>query len=502
MPGPEALLRESSHALSSPRPSRYRAIAFRKTAVLRALRQHGSLSARDLERSCKVPAAERGLFNAFLRDLVRRGELAWRNGYVLPAAQAAQSRKLREHQPLDGILLRVGGAAWVLPDSGGEPLAIPSRAVANFLSGDRVRIPHPEAGHVVLTRRTAAVLPGVTRMARRRVYVEVEGGVRVLLERASEQPPGDRRVRVRLTRFPGAATAGPEPVWGVVEEVLGQAGDPTVERRHARLAFGLSDLPVEPLIGRIRLSRADLEGRVDLRARPQVQAAPGLWLSADEEGVQVVVRVSVADVAHYVPQGTAEDRAAALLGASDALLPALDSAPLAVTVEMRVGPDGQLSRARIYESVLDPAHARPCVLLAEADQRLCRARYGRGGANLDLGHGRIGAGVECVSEANRVVGAWLRDHAVPAIFRVQREGQRAPRHAVSAGWHSDIACDAYAWLHCPLHSYSSVIVHQSLKAAFTGAAPPRDTAVLESEAARLTVLEWKVRQLQVAEERL
>jgi ribonuclease R len=197
-------------------------------------------------------------------------------------------------------------------------------------------------------------------------------------------------------------------------------------------------------------------------------------VAARRAGEDVELAVHIADVARFVPAGGAVDREAARRGTSvylpgtvDPMLPARLSndvcslrpgvARKVVTVEMRVGPDGEVHDARFSRSLVrserrltypevdayfgggslgDPGLEEDLLVLRDVAARL-RARRRRRGA-LEIGGGeprfrfRDGQVVdveletqteahslieECMIAANEAVARYLIARGVPAVFR-------------------------------------------------------------------------------------
>jgi len=326
-------------------------------------------------------------------------------------------------------------------------------------------------------------------------------------------------------------------MWGVVEEVLGPAEDRAAELERLLCRHGFGDtFPSEAMRAARLIPRAvrtaDVNGRMDLRdlafvcLREESELPVDCIIYAEEvAGGAIRLFLSVSDVAHFVPPGSPLDRAAAVRGACIALpnrfvsmlplqiceqLAGLHAGTdrLAITVEMEVYEDGRTVSPRLHESVVRcasqvaehfittadvPSKTRRVLeALGQVAQRLRSARVKRGGHPPSE---TVCIEEECIIAANEAVAHWMADHHVPALFRVQPQEGSPPAYAAAAAHHASLATDCYLDCHAPLRLYSNLLVHQGLKAAFSGSLPPRTPQELGREATRLNVLEWQIEQL-------
>ncbi len=230
---------------------------------------------------------------------------------------------------------------------------------------------------------------------------------------------------------------------GVLLERLGRLGDPGVEERVVLRVFGIPEIfpkdaaaEAEELPSRI--GDEMLSGRWDLRDRPVITIDPVDARDFDDavsgsrgEGGAVEVEVHIADVSHFVRPHTALDDEARRRGTSVYLpgrcvpmLPERVSSGLctlaegedrlAYTVRFRVGPKGEISGAEAGASVIRSRRrctyeeafawlekptgewpeetgefAESLQLLAEAADRLGRARRRRGSLDFELAEAEI-----------------------------------------------------------------------------------------------------------------
>lgn len=281
------------------------------------------------------------------------------------------------------------GYGFVIPDEGGDDIFIPARYLRENLHGDRVEArvesghrPGRREGRIVQTlERGVSTLVG-------RFEGGGEGGtvipdeprithlVAIPRNRTNKARHGDVVV-VEITEYP----SGIRGMSGRIVEVLGQSGDPETQVLAIARKYGLPvafppDVLAEAQSVAGEPSPADLEGRTDLRsdltitidgetARDFDDAVSVRRLEADV----IRLRVSIADVSHYVRDSSALDREALNRGTSvyfpDRCIPMLPESlsneicslnpgrdRLAVTAELYFDRDGTAMEASFYPSVI------------------------------------------------------------------------------------------------------------------------------------------------------
>lgn len=281
------------------------------------------------------------------------------------------------------------GYGFVIPDEGGDDIFIPARYLRENLHGDRVEArvesghrPGRREGRIVQTlERGVSTLVG-------RFEGGGEGGtvipdeprithlVAIPRNRTNKARHGDVVV-VEITEYP----SGIRGMSGRIVEVLGQPGDPetqvlAIARKHGLPVAFPPDVLAEAQSVAGEPSPADLEGRTDLRsdltitidgetARDFDDAVSVRRLEADV----IRLRVSIADVSHYVRDSSALDREALNRGTSvyfpDRCIPMLPESlsneicslnpgrdRLAVTAELYFDRDGTAMEASFYPSVI------------------------------------------------------------------------------------------------------------------------------------------------------
>lgn len=260
---------------------------------------------------------------ALLEELTFDGLLRAMPGQRFRAARSAPV------QTREGFLsVNPKGFAFLSTPGESQDVFIPAQSVGGAMHGDRVRVrvvgstPRGLEGAIeaILERRHARV-GGILRRRGRSTWLEPDDArVRgpVVLPTASDGKDGDVAV-VAIKRYPETPDENPE---GEVVEVLGDPGDPSVETRKVLLReqveekFDDETQAAAQAIARAGLT-TDLGSREDLRELPLVTIDPddardhddAVWVGRLEGGGWHVC-VAIADVAEYVTEGSALDKAA------------------------------------------------------------------------------------------------------------------------------------------------------------------------------------------------
>jgi ribonuclease R len=292
------------------------------------------VSAREVIQLLKVPREARVGVRRQLRALAADGSLVIVRGhrFGLPGRMDLVVGRLAMAQDGYGFV-RPETAA----DARGGDILVPAAYLKDAMHGDRV----------------------VARVEHRRTDARREGRVLRILERANDTvvgrfdedgtglswvvpherrlpfdirvPPGETRgaaagdmVVVAITRWP---TGTRDPI-GHVIEVIGRLDDPGVDTRVILRKHGIPDVHPADALAEARwagreVRPADLEGRTDFRGLPVV-TIDGEHARDFDDGVSVDrlanghlrLGVHIADVAHYVREGSALDREAAARGTS------------------------------------------------------------------------------------------------------------------------------------------------------------------------------------------
>ncbi len=354
-----------------------------KDAVLRLLQSGEPIQFRQMLKALGVTRDERSYLEEHLEFLVESGKVVKLPGRLYAAAGEGGIRgKLSTHRD---------GYGFVVPEDGGEDLFVPARYLSEYMNGDLVE------AQVVATRRDGKREGRVTGLIQRAVtsvvgrFEAIGKGGRVIpddqrLGRDLFVAPGDagtardgQVVLAQVTSYP-SATRGLE---GRIAEVLGNANDPEVEVLTVIKKFDLphvfgEDVLAEALRQPQQVEEEALSGRIDLRGRLTVTIDGETARDFDDavsvarEGESIRLWVSIADVSHYVREGSKLDAEAYLRGTSayfpDRCIPMLpeqlsngicslnpDVDRLTMTAEMLFDAGGDMIDSRFYTSVIRSA---------------------------------------------------------------------------------------------------------------------------------------------------
>lgn len=455
-------------------------------------------TARDLARRLGVPNDQHATLRRLLKSLAAEGRLVVVRGhrFALPERVEVLQGRVQGHP---------SGIAFVVPDGGGEHVHIPFSRRAGAMHGDLVTVQldpegarfspdgRPSGSIVAVRERRATTIVGRARRDRSgAVVVEpFDGRIDTLIRVADagglEAADGEM-VSVEVTRWPGPAG----DARGRLVEVLGlpdAAGVDTavVLRKHGipeeHSADALEDAHRAPAT----VSARDAAGRTDFRADPVV-TIDGEHARDFDDAVMVRrlpnghfwLAVHIADVAHYVREGSALDLDAFERGTSVyfperaihmfpsalatgvcSLNPSVDR--LVQSCLMEIDAHGAVVRYELHDGVIH-SHARLTytavnAMVADRDPAL-RAQYAdlvpmldalrelfealhgrrrrRGSIDFDLPEAEVhldAAGAitdivaserniahrlieECMLVANETVAAHLERHEMPALYRV------------------------------------------------------------------------------------
>jgi ribonuclease R len=296
--------------------------------VLQLIRErvHHPAGPRELLQLLQIPREERAGFKRHLRALVESGDLVQVRGhrFGLPEKMDLHAGRLQTHP---------SGFGFVVPEppleSGGD-IYISAANLGDAVHGDRVvaRIERvKEGGRAegrvmrVLDRGSARIV-GRFERDRRGGHVE-PFDKRILLhvaiapgqERGAE--PGDM-VTVQLTRWPASG----KPAAGEITRVLGDIDAPGVDTEIIIQKYGIPDEHSAEATGEaVRLGssvpRGEIRSRTDFR-NVQTVTIDGEHARDFDDAITIErlangnywLGVHIADVSHYVREGTALDREA------------------------------------------------------------------------------------------------------------------------------------------------------------------------------------------------
>ena len=308
----------------------------RDAEILERLRQKGSrvLSLRDLLKALNVSPGDEEAFQERLDGLERRGEIARVRGEKYSAIEFSNLVAGR-------ITVRPEGFGFVLIE-GGDDLFIPRPGMHGAMDGDTVLAreerPRSRARKGSAAARISGTVVKVLERARERVVgrYQIEEGHRLVLpydpridaviritEAKSQGARDGEIVEARLTAFPDARRIA----HGVVEERIGFLGEPGVDIEIVLRSHGLPPRFPRPVVAESEafpeeVRPADLSGRRDLRGR-RIVTIDGETAKDFDDAVEIEktpsgyrLGVHIADVSHYVAQGTALDEEARSRGTS------------------------------------------------------------------------------------------------------------------------------------------------------------------------------------------
>ena len=307
----------------------------RDSEILARLREKGLriLSFRELIQKLGVPEREEDAFQELLDSLERRGEIVRVRGEKYSAIEFT-------NQVAGRITVRPEGFGFVLAD-GGPDLFVPRSGMHGAMDGDTVlaREERPRSrGRTESVDRISGTVVRVLDRARERVvgrFEKHDGRAEVLpydpridavVRIADGKARGAREgeiVEARITAFPDARRIA----HGVVEERLGFLGEPGVDIEIVLRSHRLPPRFPQPVVEEAercpsRVSTEDLLGRSDFRDR-RVVTIDGETAKDFDDAVEIEktatgfrLGVHIADVSHYVKEGTGLDDEARSRGTS------------------------------------------------------------------------------------------------------------------------------------------------------------------------------------------
>lgn len=244
----------------------------------------------------------------------------------------------QQSQVMEGVFIRkANGKNTFLPDEGGQPILVAERNAMHAMDGDRVRVTmmarrrnHVREGQVTqILKRADKTFVGRLDVHRDLAYLITEDRTLandILIPRRNMKgaKQGDK-VTVKIQEWPADAK---NPI-GKVVEVLGQAGENETEM-HAILAeFGLPysyPQQVEDAANRIsdQIPEEEIRRREDMRdvmtftidPRDAKDFDDAISIRKMRNGGLYEVGVHIADVSHYVTEGSIIDREAQKRGTS------------------------------------------------------------------------------------------------------------------------------------------------------------------------------------------
>ncbi len=373
---------------------------------------------KEIARHLRVKGKEEyDALRMLLEDMERKGTLEADDQGKLRIARnrpAAKGKAVGPQRIVGTLTLTRKGAGFVAVEGSDEEIYIPPRFVHTAFPGDTVEVvpfapsrgrrrpdDHREGDIVRIVERKVITVTGRLEATRTSLFVvpddeRIPRDVAVSRDDTKGAKPGDKVV-VRLHEWTDEHLS-PE---GEIVEVLGSAGDARVEVLSVARNFGLpANFPPEvereasALRGTISLD--DLAGRVDYRGRMVVTIDPEDARDFDDalsleriDNDTMRLGVHIADVSHYVREGTSLDQEAFSRGTSvylvNEVIPMLperlsndlcslrpDVDRLTYSVFMDVNANGVVASHRIAKSVIHSARR----FTYEEVQKIIEARAG------------------------------------------------------------------------------------------------------------------------------
>lgn len=363
---------------------------------------------RDILKKLDAPAHARSALRERIRHLTKDGSIVRLKGakYGLPGKMNLVTGSVQGHPD---------GFGWVIPDDTEQSdVFLSPRAFGEAMSGDRVvarvegnRPDGKREGRVIqILERANHIIPGLFERARTAGYVvpfdrRITHDILIPQGQAGDAH-GGQAVMVEITEYPSATR---QPV-GKIVKVIGDADDPSVETQVIAAKLKLRVEFPHAVIHEARSHRApsqkDYEGRLDLREKPIVtidgETAKDFDDAVDVErlkGGGYRLGAHIADVSHYVTEGSALDKEAFRRGTSVyfpgsvipmlpfelsndlcSLNPRVDR--LTLSCVMTFSENGDMLDAKIHESVIRSVERMTYTAVAgilKGDDRALLSRY-------------------------------------------------------------------------------------------------------------------------------
>jgi ribonuclease R len=389
----------------------------RESEILERLRQKGSrvLSLKDLRKAFRLGEEEEEPLRERLDALERRGQIARVRGEKYSAIEFSNLVAGR-------LTVRPEGYGFVLAEAG-EDLFIPRSGMHGAMDGDTVLAREERSRAAGKKGRDASRRSGVVvkilERARERVVGRFETHddrklvrpydprIDAVIRIADGKSHGAREgeiVEARLTSFPDARRVA----YGVVEERLGFLGEPGVDIEIVLRSHRLPPRFPEPIVEEAerfpeQVRKEDIAGRRDFREH-RIVTIDGETAKDFDDAVEVErtekgfrLGVHIADVSHYVSEGSGLDDEARSRGTSVyfpgrvlpmlperlsnglcSLNPSVDRLVLSAILEL--DRDGRVTVAEFVHGVIRSAHRMTYTevarLLEGAPTREDQRRYG------------------------------------------------------------------------------------------------------------------------------
>lgn len=383
----------------------------RKKRILAYMREQAykPLMLSELITVLDVPKEDIPLFTNLLDEMEAEGLIikTKKERYGVPERMGLVVGRFQAHEK---------GYGFVIPESGGEDVFIPANAVNGAMHGDRAmaRITKPatptrtQEGEIVkVLHRVHKTVVGTFDMSDNFGFVTPDHSRLFrdvfIPKNAINGAKQGQKVVVEITKWPEANRNAE----GKIIEILGNAGDPGVDVMSIIRAYGIRYEFPEDVLREARsipqkISDEDIKGRRDLRGLKMVTIDGEDAKDLDDAvSIQILdngnylLGVHIADVSHYVKEGSALDREALKRGTSvyfpDRVVPMLPKElsngicslnagedRLAFSVMMEIDKNGKVRDHEIFESVIhvnERMTYTDVYKILEEDDPLLKERY-------------------------------------------------------------------------------------------------------------------------------
>ncbi|MBR4573781.1 MAG: ribonuclease R [Lachnospiraceae bacterium] len=370
----------------------------RKNRILALIQDQAykPMKEKELAIVMQVASEDRPLFKQCLEQLLADGAItvSKRGRYSLPNAET-----------LEGVFSSSGhGYGFVSVEGVEGDFFISEKNTGTALHGDTVLI-EPETGSprhhgrygqgrgknaeavvVAVKERACDIIVGTYEATNSGYGFVIPDSVRIdrdifIPAEAGSKALDSQKVVVRITDY-GTSQRNPQ---GIITEVLGNADDPGIDVLSILRSYGMEDeFPQEVMYEALQVPQIvtgkETAGREDLRDLLMVTIDGDDTKDIDDavsltkDGANFELGVHIADVSHYVREGSALDEEALQRGTScyplDRVIPMLptqlsngicslneDVDRLALSCFMTINPQGEITDHRIVESVIRTDHA-------------------------------------------------------------------------------------------------------------------------------------------------
>ena len=348
-------------------------------------KQRKALHAAEIARQLDISVSAE--LNEAIEDLVYEGILRMRAGRRYKLAPGV---RIEREESIEGQLhVNARGFGFVKGPGTMDDVYCPADAIGGAMHGDVVRcriVAHTRRGREgaieeVISRGRTRVVGTLEGRPGQRYLDPDDARVRGPIQIVDEEVDGDERdargmaAVVEISRYPEATGEHPQ---GTLLKILGKPGEPDVEVLKVLAAHAVEEDHLPETIAEAekygdRVDARELERRDDLTDIPLLTIDPhdardhddAIWVERDERG-RYKAWIAIADVSHYVREGTSLDAEACRRGCSvylpDRAVPMLphalsgrlcslleDEVRLCMCVYIELDATGEVRKTRIIE---------------------------------------------------------------------------------------------------------------------------------------------------------